>query len=220
MRVLSFDVGVKNLSFCYGELDTEEVQIPKVDDEPAKKKRKKTHENRLLTLVAITDWRVVNIEQYLSRKQSKKSITIEENVQCLVRALETTFPPAFFTCPPDAVVIEQQPAGNSFVRNSRMKIISHVIQAFFVMKCVPIVTFVSPKKKNSLYIDTEEKKKYTYAENKRKSIEACTHYLKNCAQDWQGLFQSHKKKDDLADSFLQMLVFGIQHLKCYRFNAN
>ena len=73
--ILSFDVGVKNLSFC---LATVEYLV---------------EERKLLTLNKIIDWRVVNIEDYyeLEKKKKPKTFSIQENVELLIQALEDTF---------------------------------------------------------------------------------------------------------------------------------
>ena len=52
-------------------------------------------------------------------------------------------------------------------------------------------------------------KKKTYAERKKASIEVTEKIIseKDSLKDWITLFNTHKKKDDLADSFLQGLWY-------------
>ena len=138
--LLSFDVGVKNLAFCTAEEHTDSEK----------------------STVRILDWRNVNIGE---ERKTKKSIPIRQNVEELMKTLQGIFENYAFSL--NLVLIEQQPGGTSFVRNSRMKIISHCIQSYFVLKGVK-VEFVSPKKKQLLFPVEKEKESPSSKKRKRK----------------------------------------------------
>lgn len=219
MRVLSFDVGVKNMSYCECIVSCHDIPPDETLDEadsPHKKKKKRSSKKNLRGMdVDIDEWGILDT----SGSCNVKKMSIEQNVQNLIQSLRLEFAYGREGCKrkiPDIVVIEQQPAGNSFVRNSRMKILSHVLQAFFVLAGIQTVTFISPKNKNKLYTFSAEGKKYKYAENKHKSIQSCRHYMNyylSMPNKWTETFENAKKKDDLADSFLQLLVFCCKHFK-------
>ena len=96
----------------------------------------------------------------------------------------------------DTVIIENQisPIAN------RMKSVQAMLTQYFIIKH-PIVEvkYISASNKLKGKVDTE-----SYSERKQKGIEICVKYINN---DWKSFFSSHKKKDDLADCFLQGLWY-------------
>tara|TARA_S200000501_G_scaffold355617_2_gene377506 strand:- start:434 stop:1267 length:834 start_codon:yes stop_codon:yes gene_type:complete len=102
----------------------------------------------------------------------------------------------------DHVIIENQvsPLAN------RMKTIQGMVTQYFVMKNVPNIEYISSSNKLKNFI---EKKKTTYSERKQLGIEVTLKQLHDKAvlTPWIDFFKTHKKKDDLADSFLQGLWF-------------
>ena len=71
---------------------------------------------------------------------------------------------------------------------------------------VPNIEYISSSNKLKNFL---EKKKTTYSERKQLSIEVTTKQLNDKPEltPWIDFFKTHKKKDDLADSFLQGLWF-------------
>lgn len=101
----------------------------------------------------------------------------------------------------DIILIENQisPIAN------RMKTLQGMISQYFIMKGVRQIEFVSSSNKLKSYLS---KGKTTYSERKKKSIEIVNDKLQNeKKQKWLDFFIQHKKKDDLADSYLQGLWF-------------
>lgn len=100
----------------------------------------------------------------------------------------------------DTVIIENQisPIAN------RMKCIQGMITQFFIEHGVYDIHFVSSSNKLK-HFDVPKK---SYKERKSSGVQVMNDLLK---QDkliaWNTLFASHKKKDDLADSYLQGLWF-------------
>ena len=109
----------------------------------------------------------------------------------------------------DHVVIENQisPIAN------RMKTIQGMIAQYFIMYNIPKVTFISAMNKLKLFIENNGIKT-EYKDRKKMGINITTGLLqyKNVENDendenskWILFFSTHKKKDDLADAFLQGL---------------
>ena len=103
----------------------------------------------------------------------------------------------------DTVIIENQisPIAN------RMKTLQGMIAQYFIMKNTTDIHFISAANKLKEYVS----KKTTYSERKTMGIEICEELLINNEQFGKHLdmFHTHKKKDDLADCFLQ----GIWYLR-------
>lgn len=105
----------------------------------------------------------------------------------------------------DNVIIENQisPIAN------RMKTIQGMIAQYFIMKnnCQHI-EFVSSLNKLKSVVEPEHSLALTYSDRKKTGIQQCVDLLAkhNLCADTE-FFKKHKKKDDLADSFLQAIWF-------------
>lgn len=112
--------------------------------------------------------------------------------------LDTTFNSMFF----EMVIIENQisPIAN------RMKTIQGMVSQYFIMRenC-GYIEFISSMNKLKEYHDS--KTKLNYSDRKKLGITICLEILNDTDKDF---FSKHKKKDDLADSFLQGLWY-IKH---------
>jgi hypothetical protein len=86
-----------------------------------------------------------------------------------------------------------------------MKTLQGMITQYFIMRGVPDIRFISATNKLKLFLDTGDKAEDCYADRKKRSIEITRSLLlTQSTQSTQSiLFTSHKKKDDLADCFLQ-----------------
>lgn len=97
----------------------------------------------------------------------------------------------------DYVIIENQisPIAN------RMKTIQGMVSQYFIINKINNIKFVSSFNKLKLF----NTKKLSYSEKKKLSIEITNNFLENIhlLNNWKTFFSSSKKKDDLADSFLQ-----------------
>ena len=94
------------------------------------------------------------------------------------------------------VIIENQisPIAN------RMKTLQGMICQYFIMKTNSHIEFVSSSNK----LKNVDNKNSSYSERKKLSVSETINTLENKTYtNWVDLFKSHKKKDDLADSFLQ-----------------
>jgi len=100
----------------------------------------------------------------------------------------------------DYIIIENQisPIAN------RMKNIQGMLAQYFIMHNYKNIEFISAQNKLKLFSDL---KNTSYHERKKMSIEFCKNLLiKNNNSEIQ-FFLEHKKKDDLADCFLQGIFY-------------
>jgi hypothetical protein len=117
--------------------------------------------------------------------------------------------------PIDMMIIENQISTLA----SRMKTLQGMITQYFIMKQIPQIEFISASCKLKLFTDANLEdggetlcvNASTYADRKKSGIIVCrslgeisrkhnSDYAK-----WMPVFENHKKKDDLADCFLQGL---------------
>jgi hypothetical protein len=118
---------------------------------------------------------------------------------------------AVVVAPIDMMIIENQISTLA----SRMKTLQGMITQYFIMKNVPQIEFISASCKLKLFTDANSEDggvdASTYADRKKSGILVCrslgeisrkhnSDYVK-----WMPVFENHKKKDDLADCFLQGL---------------
>lgn len=114
------------------------------------------------------------------------------------------------------IIIENQisPIAN------RMKTIQGMIAQYFIMKGIQHVSFVSAMNKLKSFIINNEKTEYK--DRKKMSVTitgGILEFYNN--KEWLNFFKEHKKKDDLADSFLQGLWFLQNHYNLkmdYKYN--
>jgi hypothetical protein len=100
---------------------------------------------------------------------------------------------------------------------TRMKTIQGMLTQYYIMKGVPEIEFISSFNKLKAFSkasslkkdDTEKTDKDKYKERKADGIAICTKFLDEnpALKPWKRTFDESKKKDDLADCFLQGLFF-------------
>lgn len=100
----------------------------------------------------------------------------------------------------DVVIIENQLSTLA----TRMKTLQGMITQYFIMRGVPDIQYVSATNKLKLFSDAGAGTGITddYADRKKRSIEITRTLIPAHAHATMK-FENHKKKDDLADSFLQ-----------------
>jgi hypothetical protein len=235
VKILSFDVGIKNLAYClvefaetkntildWGIIDimatfldkTTKCSVVKngaecgataivcirLPDKTIGFCKKKTCQKVVQT--AYQPKQIKKIKAVTTKTVSLLHLTSE-----LIRQLKLY--KVFLTA--DIVVIENQPV----LKNPTMKSIQMVLYTFFLVNGItedaPLtnIALFNAGRKLDIYDGPEITtpcKKGTYADRKYLSIEM-TKYLLRDIPDKLQFFSTHKKQDDLADSYLQCLTF-------------
>lgn len=179
-NALSFDCGVRNLAYCL----VEDVNL---------------HDREF----SIKLWENFSLNNFENASDAVNSLYKELEKREWMKYV-------------DHVVIEAQVSQNAI-----MKVIAHSLQMYFLCKRTvttegsvtshkPMIHFVSPKSKFSVTNVPEPKNSPApgHARNKRIAVDmACK--LLSSPKDRISLefLNSHAKKDDLADSFLQAVYF-------------
>ena len=229
-KILSFDIGMKNLSFCIIEYCSDSFDIKdwgiinifnedanlicngiKADGEKCTKNCTKfVTENDLKLGYCGTHIKKFPVEKIKSlEKINVNKIDILELYKCLIDSLEN-YKHRFMDV--DEILIENQPA----LKNPKMKTIQVAIYTYFFIRCftdkcstrLNNIKQISASNKLKIYDGppVESNAKNKYAKNKDLSIKYCEYFIKNNTQ-MLDYFKSEKKKDDLADSFLQGLYY-------------
>jgi hypothetical protein len=194
--ILSFDIGIKNLSYCLIKSELNNDNINKIE---------------------IIDWDIINI---LKDNEKVKNINIDELSKRLYIKLNEVFKDKEF----DIVLLENQPV----LKNPVMKSVQMLIYGFFLyqktnlIKNIKLIKLInaSNKLKIGLLLNNEFKElkkiidnkdyntKLKYSINKKKAIDYTLLYLDYLKlNNYKEFFNLHKKKDDLADSFLQSIYY-------------
>ena len=190
MIILSFDVGIKNLAYCQIDSCTSDI----------------------------LDWNVIDCSVPINRNVIVKLI---EELESIPNLLES-----------DTILIEKQP---SF--NPQMRIISTAIYVYFTLRLnyekgtKTKILYYSAKNKLKLCNETEslqnknkqktdgtlrgkKGKRKSYYYNKKAAIEQTKFFIEDKIKNknsWYDkyliFFNKSKKKDDLADSYLQALAY-------------
>jgi len=236
MKLLSWDVGIYNLSYCILEKndETKEIKIIDwnivnlVDSEKMKKDRNALFENiprKLHELPQLLDVDGVVIENQPSLKNPQM-----KSIQMILYSYFLIL----------GKVIGNSEITKSYIQNIDFCSASNKLKVYDGPKIVLPEKKSRTKKKNEELIDNkteitidedntdnknieiisiipviqekEDEKKtksssVKYADKKRLAIEHALYYLKKDQPNYFDFFNNHKKKDDLADSFLQGLYY-------------
>ena len=134
-----------------------------------------------------------NYFEFVSKKKTQDFNLVEYG-----RELKKQFTETLKDIEIDGVIVENQIGPLAL----RMKTLQGMIMQHFIEKNIPLVEEVSATNKLKEFLGNQ---KTTYNERKKKSIEFTRDILikENVLTKWCEYFDSHKKKDDLADCFLQ-----------------
>lgn len=229
--LVSFDVGCINLSFCV--LD-EKAQIVHKDDLPqwkvvnllknpdeveltpcigVKKGKQKGVICGKISTIRLDDGScycsVHNPDKTLYKPRKKEKLA-DFSFLDITKNLITFLDSYPILLEAERVIIESQPS-----KNSKMKNLSHIIYSYFLLRSIDAATignkkieFVSARNKLKVYTGPEVKCtiKDAHARNKFLGNAYCRYILKD-QQNLLDYFNSHKKTDDLADSYMQGLWY-------------
>lgn len=156
-------------------------------------------------------------KKYENLKEIKKDSkgTLDDTIVNLIRMLDQRT----YLLEADVITIENQPA----FKNPKMKSIQMIIYTYFNIrgridvkenkKFIDRILFLSASNKLKVKFDDKAKfdkkidTKNKYKRNKELAKLYCLEFLKE--ENWLIFFDSHKKKDDLADTYL-MNIYQIQ----------
>ena len=145
--------------------------------------------------VSLDQWNVVE----LCAKNEGKKMSLCELCRRLIEALDD----GSFTSDVH-VIIENQPV----LKNPKMKSVQTMLFTYFVMLGCKHITLFSARNKLKAYDGppVEVTVKSSYLQRKKLSIAYCAHYVKD-VEKYASHFNASRKKDDLADCFMQGLSF-------------
>jgi len=191
MKILSFDVGIINLAYCIFESTTSKILYWDIID---------------LKLTNFSGKVPSGQNNLIAKAANDIHITLIKELDSLPFLLNV-----------DYVVIEKQP---SF--NPKMRIIGGCLQSYFYIRGVvdsidkiTSIEFFSPKHKLKCYtgpeIKLESKVKSKYSQTKKTGVIIAKIKLNefNEKNEFKLQFENSKKKDDLADCYLQAITFCI-----------
>lgn len=195
MKIISFDVGTRNLAYCLAEFTADDNIIP-----PDK------------MMCRIDDWNMLDL--------GGSGNTTEKCSLILTRVLSETFMdiPSLNI---DYVLVERQPKRSISMLAVQMFLCQY-FSTFVLQGYIKGVHFVSPKLKleraclkRLMHISALESEgsvlrgRARYTKNKRDAILLTRHVLEHVLIDHAKLveFDAAHKRDDLADAFLQALCW-------------
>lgn len=207
---LSFDVGIKNLAYCVlcKDKKIKDWGIINLNENPCCDVKLKKKCDKQSTYEVKGDPNVKYCCTAHSKKFSKKKKLntnhdlLKISKLCVSKLRELDIKEV------GSVLIENQPA----LKNPVMKSIQMMIYTFFVMDGVMSesskiekIHMVNARNKLKVYKGPkiECNKKGKYAQNKYLSVEYTKKMIKDEKECFQELFKESKKKDDLADAYLQ-----------------
>ena len=213
MNYLSFDVGIKNLAYCIvtPEKKIKEWSIINLNKGPICEVNLRKKCNNSATYNVIGEKIEFCCTSHKKKfKKVKKIRTVNELFQlsqnCLTELKKIDISTVKY------VLIENQPA----LKNPSMKSIQMIIYTFFILEgvmnsnsSVQEVYMVNARNKLKVYkgpfiiCPYNDDKKNKYKKNKFLSVKYTENMIQEDEEKFQELFHESKKKDDLADAYLQ-----------------
>ena len=216
MKYLSFDVGIKNLAYCSLNEDKKILDwgIINLNKDPKcqcglQKECSKTAtyqvtdtENNEVKYCCTT-----HVKKYKKKKKLNSNYDLFKISQILMEELNSKVD--FLNH--EIICIENQPA----LKNPTMKSIQMILYSYFIIEGVckdPIcsnVQMINARNKLKVYKGEPVECKFTdkYKRNKYLSVEYTKLMILEEEQKFIDLFAESKKKDDLADAYLQGIYY-------------
>ena len=212
MKILSFDVGIKNLAYCL--LNNEQIEDWGILNICIDVQCERDKCDKSATYI-INNMNICTGHCKLKCYQSCKKKKIP---QCNNRILKigekmiTVFDTHTNFLDVDCVIIENQPS----LKNPKMKTIQMLIYSYFLINgysnnnsLISDITMINARNKLKVYKGPPVECKFTekYKKNKYLSVEYTKLMILQENQEFIDLFTESKKKDDLADAYLQGIYY-------------
>ena len=200
----------KNTYYCKIHAKNKEYKIPSKDIYTSSLQKSKCSDlKKLYTQCGLEETckmkkkdYVEKICEYVDQNYFDPIINIKAtdmNIITLGRNMRDSFNTLLTGVSLDHVIIENQigPLAN------RMKTLQGMVMQHFIELSVPVIKEISASNKLKPFLSKGQKT--TYSERKKLGIKITHEQLSRTPKitHWEPFFKSHKKKDDLADSFLQ-----------------
>ena len=148
---------------------------------------------------------ITNVEYYIEKKYFNYIEKMNTNTLNMIdcgKLLKKHLDKYFNNKEIDKIIIENQIGPLAL----RMKMMQGMITQHFMENDNSNIEFINASNKLKEFI---KNKKTSYNERKKMSIEITKKYIEEhkLMNKWDEIFVKHKKKDDLADSFLQALWY-------------
>jgi hypothetical protein len=217
MKILSFDVGIKNLAYC--QLDTEDgnildwgilnISVDPTCEHVIKGKccecsAKKILKDNGLRLCS-NHCKLKCYKDLKMKNTSKCENPMFELGKCIIKTLDSKNN----LLESDIVIIENQPA----LKNPTMKSVQMIVYSYFLMNDgIKDIQMINARNKLKAYkgpaipCDIKE----TYKRNKYLAIKYTDVMIREndkIEEKYHKLFDNSKKKDDLSDSYLQGIYY-------------
>lgn len=144
----------------------------------------------------IIEWKVIEL---CDKTQNASKLNMIDVGKKLFEALESIKHPI------KEIIIENQIGQNAI----RMKMLQGMITLYYISKGISDIHYWNAGNKLKRYIKT----KTTYSQRKKMSVQITRDLITQAYPSQTSYFETHKKKDDLADCFLQLLDFLIKQDK-------
>ena len=215
MKYLSFDVGIKNLAYCSLN-DKKEILdwgIINLDKNPICQCGLQKECCKSSTFIVVSDNgdKKYSCTTHAKKYKKKKKMNNDRDIFNLSKIMinELNLKEDFLNH--EVICIENQPA----LKNPTMKTVQMILYSYFMIegatkdKPVSEVHMINARNKLKVYKGPEVECKFTdkYKKNKYLSVEYTKLMILEEDNKFIELYTDSKKKDDLADAYLQGIYF-------------
>ena len=216
MKYLSFDVGIKNLAYCSLNQDKKILDwgIINLNKDPKCQCGIQKECSKTSTYTINIDNEVkyccsTHIKKHKDKKKKKMNTKYDLLKLSKIMMEELKNKSDFLNH--EIICVENQPA----LKNPTMKSVQMLLYSYFIIEGVckdPIcnnVQMINARNKLKVYKGPEVECKFTdkYKKNKYLSVEYTKHMILKEDKKFIDLFTECKKKDDLADAYLQGIYY-------------
>ena len=215
MKYLSFDVGIKNLAFCSLD-DNKKILdwgIINLDKNPICQCGLQKECCKSSTFIVVSDngETKYSCTTHTKKYKKKKKMNNDRDIFNLSKIMINELNSKEYFLNHEVICIENQPA----LKNPVMKTVQMILYSYFMIegatKDTPVseVHMINARNKLKVYKGPEVECKFTdkYKKNKYLSVEYTKNMILEEDNKFIELFTESKKKDDLADAYLQGIYF-------------